>query len=89
MNFPDPIMNDKKTVDELVKYADYLSARWQDEKEYEDWKDYEDAFEKKLKLLIPNAIPGRIRSTCYAFTLNHHSYHIRVTAKRLWLEHLR
>lgn len=30
----------KKTTEKILKTVDYLEARWQDEKEYEDWNDY-------------------------------------------------
>ena len=41
----------KEVNAELAKYMDYLEGRWQDEKQYEDFKDYQEACEKKVKAL--------------------------------------
>ena len=41
----------KEVNAELAKYMDYLEGRWQDEKEYEDFADYQNAVEKKVAAL--------------------------------------
>jgi len=41
-------MNDK-TAQKIFETIDYLQARWQDEKEYEDWNDYVDAMKKAIE----------------------------------------
>ena len=41
----DKILNDEKVMGTLIS----LYGRWQDEKEFEDWKDYEKAMSKLVK----------------------------------------
>jgi len=43
----------KEKVSEFGEYLGYLYHRWQDEKEYEDFDDYVQAANKKLRELIP------------------------------------
>ncbi len=38
------LLNDDELIDHLV----YLHGRWEDEKEYEDFKDYSDSIEKNV-----------------------------------------
>jgi hypothetical protein len=36
-------------IDEIVKTFDYLEGRWQDEKEYEDFREYQQAAKKAVQ----------------------------------------
>ena len=78
----------QKAVNEIMKRLDYLEARWQDEKKYEDWNDYVAAGrklveEKGLKLVKmlkrPFTLECEDRDESYA-------YWFKVTAKGLSAE---
>lgn len=36
-------MRFENRLEEIARYLDYLCGRWQDEHEFEDWKEYVDA----------------------------------------------
>lgn len=38
----------KEKLDDVVNFFGYLYRRWLDERKYEDFKEYKEAFEKKL-----------------------------------------
>lgn len=38
----------EEVLDGYGEFLGYLKCRWEDEKEYEDWKDYEKAIREKL-----------------------------------------
>jgi hypothetical protein len=44
-----------KTLSKIADHCGYLWARWQDEREYEDFKDYVESIEAKFRTELPAA----------------------------------
>lgn len=74
---------DDEVINELAEFFGALYDRWQDEKEYEDFAEYRDAFNKSLDkraatLVRMTASPFVVRFTCAGFLFN-----MKATAKEV------
>lgn len=45
----------------FAKHMEYLYSRWQDERKYEDWKEYEDSMKKQIEKVKLQFIKGNKR----------------------------
>ena len=76
----------QKAVNEIMGKLDYFEARWQDEKEYEDWNDYIIASKK----LVEKKGLKFIKLLKKPFTLvsesTNYQYRFKVTAKGMFAE---
>ena len=65
---------------DMVKYFDYLAARWEDEQEYEDIRDYVAAFEEKFKVKV---LKFKTEPLAFSFRYGDHLCAVLATAHEI------
>lgn len=64
-----------------IEHLEYLHMRWNDEKEYEDWKDYEKSIRKRFSYL--DVVKVSKRPFGFSFKVNTNVIRVSVTSRNI------